>query len=77
MTIQVNISEKELQQKIDVVRRLSVYCSLISNTIFDISYYVRNINYCQERLNDSGHYQEIYSDLQHIEKMLIEFLAKN
>lgn len=78
MTIQINISEKELQHKISLAIHLLTYTKLLtSSDKLNYDNYLRNINYCQDRLNGSGHYGEIYSDLVHIESLLLEFISNN
>ena len=69
MTIQVDITKKDLIQKLQMCDALDVCLSIADDVkpkyrekLFDIS----------KQIDSSGNYQDIYNDLHHIEKMLLE-----
>ena len=72
MTIQINIQKTDLIQKLQICQKISHYYSL--NNVFDYSKYINKFNYIREQIYSCGNYQEIYQDLQQIERELLEII---
>jgi hypothetical protein len=72
MTIQINVSQKDLNHKLQVCKKLSHYYSLCMP--FDFKKYIDKFNYLSEQINHNGNYEEIYQDLQQIERELLELM---
>ena len=61
MTIQVDITKKDLIQKLMMCDNLNTDKKILDR-----------LTELLKQIESSGHYQEIYDDLHHIEKMLLE-----
>lgn len=73
MTIQVDITEKDLIQKLVMcVSWLNHYDSAMYFDKIDTEKYYTKLSDLSKQIEASGHYQEIYDDLHHIEKMFVK-----
>jgi hypothetical protein len=71
MTIQINVSQKELNHKLQVCRKLaSLRCLQVNQ--FNFVKYLEKFTYLQNEINACGNFEEIYQDLQQIEIELLE-----
>lgn len=77
MTIRVNITQKDLLQKIQICYKLIKYFNIAIDYRYEgkeitTSKFYEKLDLLSYQIDNSGHFEEIYQDLQHIEMMLLE-----
>lgn len=74
MTIQVDITQKDLYQKLTMCRKLVDYFNMVEDVKpnwYGYLYYYVKLNDISNQIESGGNYRDIYNDLHHIEQMLL------